>query len=294
VYNGEQYLRFAIESVLHQTFQDFELVIVDDGSKDSTPVISQSYGDRVRYLPQENTGVAGAFNHGLRLAAGRYISWLSHDDVFLSTKLEKQVAALQQIAEPAICYTDVQMIDSSGAIIREYRLPQYDRQEALRHVLTGGEICWASYSVMYDRRCVEEVGGYSESWRYTQDVDMLARFARRFPLIRVPELLMQVREHENRGVRSKNWEREVFEFFRDRLDNTPFEELFCDLGETPTRSQKGAAYLYLADNLAAQSYPIYRLAYSQYRKALREDPADAARLLRRIVGLYWRRRRSRS
>src|SRR5919202_5230350 len=93
VYNGEDYLRFAVESVLNQTLQDFELIVVDDGSKDSTPEIARSYGARVRYVRQENTGVAGAFNHGLRLAAGRYISWLSHDDVFLPRKLESQLAA---------------------------------------------------------------------------------------------------------------------------------------------------------------------------------------------------------
>jgi glycosyltransferase involved in cell wall biosynthesis len=287
VYNGEQYLRFAIESVLHQTLQDFELIVVDDGSKDSTPAVARGYGDRVRYVPQENTGVAGAFNHGLRLAAGRYISWLSHDDVFLPTKLERQVAALGPISAPAVCYTDLQMIDSRGEVVTEHKLPEHNRQQALRHVLTGGAICSASYSVMYDRRCVEEVGVYAESWRYTQDVDMLAKFARRFALVRVPETLMQVREHENRGVRSKNWEREVVRFFRERLGNIPFEELFPDLGAGATRSERSAAYLWLADALAAQSYPIYRVAFSQYRRALREDPSDAARLLRRIARLYW-------
>src|SRR5438034_10365066 len=95
VYNGEQYLRFAIESVLTQTFQDYELIIVDDGSSDSTPAIAQAYGQRVRYVRQANTGVAGAFNHGLALAAGRYISWLSHDDVFLPQKLDNQVARIK-------------------------------------------------------------------------------------------------------------------------------------------------------------------------------------------------------
>lgn len=288
VYNGEHYVRLAIESVLGQTLQDFELIVIDDGSADSTPEIVRSYGERVRYVRQENTGVGGAFNHGLRLAQGRYVSWLSHDDVFLPAKLETQVAALGRIATPAVCYTDTEVIDGRGILVIEHRLPEFDRHEALRHVLTGGPICSASYSVMYDRRCVEEVGPYSESWRYTQDVDMLAKLAARFSLIRVPEVLMQVREHENRGIHSKAWEREVCRFFRLRLNGHPFHELFPDLGVRATKSERSAAYRWLGDALASQQYPIYWAAFSQYRRALRENPADAALLIRRIAGLYWR------
>lgn len=293
VYNGENYLRFAIESVLKQSFQDFELIVVDDGSKDSTPEVARGYGERVRYVGQENTGVAGAFNHGLRVAEGKYISWLSHDDVFLPEKLEKQVAALEGHEGPAVCYTDIQMIGSRGEVVLEHELPEYGRGETLRHVLTGGPVCSACYSVMYDRRCIEEVGPYSEVWRYTQDVDMLSRFARRFPLVRVAGALMQVREHEQRGIRSKKWEREVPKFFRERIESIPFEELFPEKGAGASKSERSAAYRWLADTLSAQPYPIYRVAFSQYRRALREDPSDAVLLARRIGGLYWRHLRQR-
>ncbi|HEY3028083.1 MAG TPA: glycosyltransferase [Pyrinomonadaceae bacterium] len=287
VYNGEQYLRFAIESVLGQTLQNFELIVVDDGSSDATPEVARGYGELVRYVRQENTGVAGAFNQGLRLAAGRYISWLSHDDVFHETKLEKQVEVLERLDGPAVCYTDIQMIDSRGEVVVEYELPEYGRGETLRHVLTGGPICSACYSVMYDRRCVAEVGEYSETWRYTQDVDMLSRFARRFPLVRVPGAMMQVREHESRGIRSKKWEREVPRFFREQIESVPFEELFPELRAGATKSDRSAAYRWLADTLSAQPYPIYRVAFSQYRRALLEDPSDGALLARRIARLYW-------
>jgi glycosyltransferase involved in cell wall biosynthesis len=230
VYNGERYLGLAVESVLAQTLRDFELIVIDDGSRDSTPEIARSYGARLRYVRQENTGVAGAVNHGLRLAAGRYISWLSHDDLFLPEKLERQVAALGRVGAPAVCYTDVEMIDSAGEVVAERRLPEYGRGEALRHVLTAGEIGLASYSICYDRRCLEEVGFYSERWPHTQDAEMLARLARRFHLVRVPELLTRVREHEGRGIRSRRWEREVVRFYRAQLASTPFAELFPGAG----------------------------------------------------------------
>jgi glycosyltransferase involved in cell wall biosynthesis len=290
VYNGEAYLRTAIDSVMAQTLQDFELLIIDDGSTDSTPAIARSYGERVKYIRQANTGVAGAFNHGLRLAKGRYISWLSHDDVFLPGKLEKQVVALERAGAPAVSYTDVMMIDEAGQVISEMRLPEYSRRDAVRHVLSHGQIGMAAYSICYDRRCIDEVGVYSEYWRYTQDAEMLLRLARRFALIRIPELLMKVREHYDRGIRSKKWEQEVVTFYRRQLAELRLSELFPEIQNDSSRGARSEAYLWLADNFAAKDFPLYRVAYSQYWRALRENPADAVRLLRRIGGLYWRHR----
>jgi glycosyltransferase involved in cell wall biosynthesis len=290
VYNGEQYLPFAIESVLSQTLQDYELIVVDDGSTDSTPAIVRSYGDRVRYVPQKNTGTAGAFNHGLKLASGKYISWLSHDDVFLPEKLAEQVAVLDKSSGPAVSYTDIEIINAAGENVTELQLPEYPLGKALRHVLTSGAIGLASYSICYDRRCIEAVGFYSEHWRYTQDAEMLARLARRFPLIRVPRILTQMRE----SVRPLKWEQEVVVFFSDQLKSIPFAELFPELAADITAAERSLAYLSIGDTFAGLQYPLYRVAYSQYRRALRENPADARRLLRRIVGLYLRRRGDRS
>lgn len=294
VYNGENYLRFAIDSVISQTLQDFELVIVDDGSKDSTPEIVRGYGERVRYVPQKNTGVAGAFNHGLSLANGRYISWLSHDDVFHPTKLEKQVAALEKVGGPAVCYTDMEMIDANGDVVRQHKLPEHDRDHVMRHILTADQVCSACYSVMYDRRCIEAVGQYSVELRYTQDVDMLSRLAHRFPLIHVPEMLMQVRDHDDRGIRSKEWAEAVPRFFRERLHSFPFAELFPEYRGSASKQERSDAYLWLADKFAALPFPLYRVAFSQYRRALTENPLNARLLLRRIVRLYWLSRRNSS
>src|ERR1043165_285078 len=119
VYNGENYLRSAIESVLSQTFQDFEVIVVDDGSKDSTPAIAQSYADRVRYVRQENAGVAAAVNHGISLARGRYFAWLSHDDLYAPDKLSAPLRTMQNIDGPGVCYTDIKLIDSEGKVFEE-------------------------------------------------------------------------------------------------------------------------------------------------------------------------------
>jgi hypothetical protein len=126
------------------------------------------------------------------------------------------------------------------------------------------------------------------------DDGSLARLARRFPFVRVPQLLMQVREHENRGVRSAQWEREVVRFFRYQLADTPLSELFPNINESAPRAERSQAYVSLGDSFATKQFPLYRVAYSQYLRALRENPADVRRLVRRIVGLFWRKRKERT
>src|SRR2546430_1746097 len=186
VHNGENYLRVAIESVLRQTFTHYELIVVDDGSNDATPEIANSYGKRLSYVRQDNTGVAGAVNHGLRLANGKYISWLSHDDLFRSAKLERQIAALDQLGQLGVCYTDVDIIDDIGSVTSSCALPEYGREQLLRHVLTATPILLASYSICYHRECLDAVGFYSDSWRYRHGADRLDRLAREIPVTRSP------------------------------------------------------------------------------------------------------------
>jgi hypothetical protein len=190
----------------------------------------------------------------------------------MPAKLEKQLDAIRRTGEPSVCYTDIQMIDSRGKVFLNRRLPDCGRDEALRNVLTAGPICLASYSLLYDRRCVDEIGMYSVELRYAQDVDMLARLARRFPLIRVPEFLTKVREHPSRGIRSKNWEREIAAYFPERLNTIPIQELFPDT-RPETKMERAKAFLWLADRLDTVPVPVYqKIARGQYLRALSERP----------------------
>ncbi len=131
---------------------------------------------------------------------------------------------------------------------------------------------------------------YDESLRCTQDADMLARLAKRFPLIRVPEALMQIREHEHRGIRSKNCEREAYKFFRDRLNEIPLEELFSNIGRDATKLERAKAYLWLADSFAINPLRLYRkIAKTQYLNALTEYPAVLPSLIRHYITSFLRR-----
>ena len=87
-YNSAGYIEEALESVFEQTLQDFEIIVVDDGSTDGTGEVLRKYGDRIRYIYQENNGPASARNGGIRVARGEYIAFLDADDLWVSTKLE--------------------------------------------------------------------------------------------------------------------------------------------------------------------------------------------------------------
>ncbi len=118
VYNGERYISFAIESVLAQTYTNFELLISDNGSTDETARICRSYAaadDRVQYYRSEvNRGAAWNYNRVFELASGTYFRWLAHDDALEKTLLEKSVAVLDQQPDVVLCFTWVKDLDATG------------------------------------------------------------------------------------------------------------------------------------------------------------------------------------
>jgi|SRR5215216_4828724 len=269
VFNGENYMRLAIESVLCQTFQDFEIIVVDDGSKDSTPEIAQSFGERVRYVRQENAGVAAAVNHGISLARGRYFAWLSHDDLWAPQKLAEQLQALERVDGPAVCYTDIKWIDGEGKVFDEKELPLPERSELVRAILRWDVVLYAAYSLVFELRCFEQVGLYDLQKRYTQDADMLLRLARTFAFVRVPEKLTFVREHGTRESKRPAFVTECDAFYRGWLDAiTPAELSASDSALARAISRKEMADVFLT----RRTKPWTGIARAQYWKAVGESP----------------------
>jgi glycosyltransferase involved in cell wall biosynthesis len=99
VYNGSNYMRCAIDSALEQDYDNVEVIVINDGSKDTTDEIAKSYGNKIKYFSKENGGVSTALNLGIQNAKGEYISWLSHDDYYLPNKISRQIAELGKITE---------------------------------------------------------------------------------------------------------------------------------------------------------------------------------------------------
>lgn len=147
VYNDEQHIAQAIESVMAQSYKDLEIIVVDDASTDGTPYFVQGYGEKVWYHRlAKNQGVAVARNTGLEFATGRYVAFLDSDDVWLPSKIEKQLAFIL-LNKAGFCFTAVERIRESGQVLKT-RLPFQERVDytvLLRNTLI------ATSSVLIDR-----------------------------------------------------------------------------------------------------------------------------------------------
>ena len=175
-YNGAGYLGEAIDSALAQTHPAVEIVVVDDGSTDDTRALAARYGEQVRYVYQENRGLPGARNTGIRAARGVYLAFLDHDDRFLPEKLARQVAVLDVRPEVGLVYTGWHFIDADGR-----RLPPtgWDRRDGdvFAHLLVENMIYPAA--AMVRKAPVDAVGGFDETLTGLEDWDLWLRLAQR-------------------------------------------------------------------------------------------------------------------
>ena len=267
VYNGSNYLREAIDSVLSQTFDDYELIVVDDGSIDDTPAIAASYGACLTYIRQANGGVAAALNHGILYAHGKYVAWLSHDDVFLPSKLACQVNFLQQFPKFKACYTDFYIIDIEGTLIREVETSWYPREQAIRALF--GWMYINGSSMLIERSCFDSVGLFSEQFRYAQDAEMWFRMLQHFEVGRVPAKLLQWRYHPAQGSHNEAEARaDEQTMYRQVFEQLGIARIFPERAASANDPQTRAwAYMWLGDTMAIRRQ-WYAFADARYREAV--------------------------
>ena len=194
VYNGSNFLGEAIDSALAQTWPDVEVIVVDDGSDDggATAGIARSYGDRIRYLRTDHGGVSSALNAGIRAMTGQYFAWLSHDDVYHPSKLERQLAALEGHGPDAIAYSDYELVGPDLKRIKRKILP--DVPPAGFRLWLMADSALHGCTVLVPRASLESEL-FDERLSTTQDYDMWFRLARHHRFVRVPEILLQYRIH---------------------------------------------------------------------------------------------------
>lgn len=158
VYNGERFLHQAVNSILQQTFHNFEFIIIDDGSTDNTWSILNAIMDtRIRLFRQENAGVAAALNRGIELAYGEFIARIDSDDIAFPKRLERQVSYLDQFQDVGVLGTAVVKIDRNGSWLRPY-VPAVGRDAVRKMLLTNSPFVHST--VMMRTRLVQIVGGY--------------------------------------------------------------------------------------------------------------------------------------
>ncbi len=195
VFNGERFLEEAVGSILCQDFQDFEFIIVDDGSKDRTWSILTSFRDRRVHLIQNvvNIGLTKSLNRGLSVASGDYVARQDADDVSLLQRLGVQAAYLAAHPTVAMVSGNVEYIDSNGQVTG--RTDRRGSPELIAWHMLFRNYIPAHGQVMFRRDVVKAMGGYNESCRYSQDYELWTRLVRNHRVVILPDLFLQWRRH---------------------------------------------------------------------------------------------------
>jgi glycosyltransferase involved in cell wall biosynthesis len=195
VFNGEVYLAEAIDSILNQTFSDFEFIIVDDGSTDSSANIIQLFTDsRIQLISlDKNMGLASALNHGVNQAQGQYIARMDSDDISLPSRFQEQVNYMDAHSDVIVLGTQMQVVDAD-------KNPLFDFDVPLQHSLIVWNLffgrTFAHPSVMMRRNVLVQVGVYDESISTAQDVDLWSRLIGQGRFANLADQLILYRTHE--------------------------------------------------------------------------------------------------
>ena len=195
VFNGERFVREAIESLQAQTLDAYELIVVDDGSTDATPLIVAAFAaedDRIRLHSQTNTGYPEALNVGLRLARGEHVAILDADDLAEPGRLERHLAYLDDHPEVGVVGGSLLLVTADG---RPFYLATYPATaEEVREALETE--CPMGHTATLARRAIlEEVGGYRSGIPLAEDYDLWLRISERYPIVNLPDIVGRYRMH---------------------------------------------------------------------------------------------------
>jgi teichuronic acid biosynthesis glycosyltransferase TuaG len=276
VYNDEQYIQECVESALNQDYENLEVIVVDDGSSDSTPKILKRFGEKIHCIHQKNRGTAAALNTGIQNANGGLIAWLSSDDLFLPKKIEHQTEKFRENPFLELVYTDWIMIDSQGNEVKTVHCPFPPAGrfvfEMLRNNFVNGS------SVIIRRECFEKVGYFDETLPADSDGDMWFRMLKQgCHFGHVPLILVKRRWHT--GNLSHNYK--LAESSKDQVRVRALQnfskEIFGDTGEKQVKDID-SAYEKLALTFARQW--LFRAAGLAMTKAIHNGFCLKRRLLR--------------
>lgn len=229
VYNGGRYLEVAIQSILQQTLKDWEFLIIDDGSTDSTPQILNEYARRDHRFTivrnSENIGIPQSLNKGISLSSGKYLARMDSDDISLSDRFEKQVDYLERHPFIGICGTWVKTTGSRKNIIIKY--PRNHDTIVCAQLFASA---LAHPSVMMRRDTLEKHGlMYSTQFPYAQDYEFWVRCSNHTRLANLDEVLLILRQHDNKIGEKKKQDQSMA---ARRVREVQFRELGINPGET--------------------------------------------------------------
>ena len=230
VYNGTNYMRDAIDSVLNQTYENCEVIVINDGSTDNgaTDLVAKSYGDKIRYFYKENGGVATAVNLGIEKMTGEYFAWLSHDDMFTKDKIEKQIIAIEELGyKNAIVHSNFEFLHvEDNKKISVNFLDQYEKYQLEDSCFAPVFLAIHGSTVLIHKSHFDRVGLYDTNLRATQDSEFLFRVMRNQKSIFVEDSLMISRIHKEQGQQTM------------KCHSSEYNKMFVDFCNLLNRDEK--------------------------------------------------------
>lgn len=283
-FNRATLLPHAIQSVLDQTFSDYEIIIIDDGSKDNTREIVKSIFDqRIRYFYQENKGISAALNAGIMAAHGKIISRLDSDDIWHPTLLETEAAIFANDLQVGLVYSKAQAMDLHGRAKPQISgAPEKFPGDTLKSILCGDFICAITTSVR--KECYEQVSPFDETLKGNEDWDMWIRLARVTKFFFIDQVLANFRMHAQRTTGSQS--AVFYEIVESRL--SPLDKFFNQTNLLQNIiSIKGLAYrnAYIDVGLKYLSIGNKSLAMRNFKCAIEISEAPVITSLR-IIYLF--------
>lgn len=270
-YNYAHFVGEAIQSILNQSFRDFEIIVIDDGSTDNTAEVVSAFP--VRYYYQENQGLAAARNSGIKLTQGEYINFLDADDLLTEDTLEKGVEVLDSHPEVGFSYGQALLFDDKrgfDGVIKSSFLHSstiVDGKEQIRELALFSNRITIS-SVLARRSCIEEAGGFNVEMRRFQDHHFCIQMAKKFPVAYIAEPLVKYRVHPE--ALHKN----VDPYLAERVFLLIAEEIFND-PDTASYFQpwKDQVYSHYYQKIASYAYGRdMKLARRYLRRAVKTHP----------------------
>lgn len=270
-YNRAQYILETLESIFSQTYTDYEVIIIDDGSTDDTrtilqPVIAER---KIRYAYQDNQGVSAARNHGIRLAVGELIAFLDSDDLIHPEKLALQSAYLDEHPDVALVHSPFSRFDAQGKDLG-FRGTSHLSGRVYPQILLDWSVLIPPSVVMVRADALREAGDFDESMAWAEDIDVWRRIARKHPFGVVPETLTRMRIHGDNASGAKICP-EAFAAFERYLQKA-FQE---DSGLSAGFRRRALASLYAnaGHNLLSEGTAEHMPLVRQYSlKAIRQWP----------------------
>jgi glycosyltransferase involved in cell wall biosynthesis len=252
-YNRAHLLTECIESALAQTFRDFEIIIIDDGSTDNTSQVVSAFP--VRYIHQQNQGVSVARNKGIELSRGEYIAFLDSDDTLLKNALEEGVEVLDKNPDVGFSYGQMYIMDEKGHILGLQKAPlkhscvRRGIEELREYLITGNHF---PSSIVIRRRCLDEVGTFDPSFTSgCEDIDLLIRLVKKYAVAYIAEPLVKYRYNSQQfsfttKLKVADWEKSKSRILQNIFNDAELGAIFSRL--------KPNAYFNLYFTLASRAY----------------------------------------